>query len=124
MSCSASQRSAARTLAWSVLSRSGHSRPAVSAGSACSASAANRSAWARRGGVELARLGQPLAAELANRLEHREARLAIALDLAHEAVIDQSADAVEQIHLERTGGTDHWLGIVEPPAADEDRRSA
>ena len=60
--------------------------------------------------------------ELANRLEHREARLPVdALLLAHEAVLDQRGDRVDRIALDLLGT--HALDGGQRGTAHEDRQA-
>src|SRR5215207_5300095 len=60
--------------------------------------------------------------ELANRAEHREARLTLArLLLAHEALVDQGCDPLQHVDLEVDIRVAHHLGRLEREAAGEDR---
>ena len=71
----------------------------------------------------LAARRQPLQPELAHRLQHPEARLALdALLLAQQALVDQRGNAVEDI--ERPLRVDDRLGRLQRAAAGEDGQAA
>ena len=70
-------------------------------------------------------LEQPLAAVLAERLEHDEARLAVVGHALHEqAVVDERGDAVEDVDAQVLAGVADGLGRLERAAAGEDRQAA
>ena len=70
--------------------------------------------------ILLARLRELLARELADRLEHRESRLAAGfLGLAEQAAVDQRGDAFQDVELACSGDA---LGRLEGESAHEHRQ--
>ena len=123
--------SAARRLSCSASSRSSHGAVGrglrAARGSACSASARHQAAWRRADGAVLAAGRQPLQRELADRLQHPEARLAgPARSLRpQQALVDQRRDAVEDVEAEaRPRAAADRLGRLQREAAGEDGQPA
>src|SRR5437764_10187314 len=62
--------------------------------------------------------------ELADRLQHPEARFAVGIvTLAQQALLDQRGQAVEDVDAELPVRTADGLGSIEPASADEDAQS-
>src|SRR5438105_14453980 len=65
--------------------------------------------------------GEPLGREIADRHEHPEARLAAHLGLAHEALVDELAQAIEHGAADVAGRTAHGLELPAPRPGHEGR---
>ncbi len=75
-------------------------------------------------GVGVAGCFEELRGELADRLEHGEARLPGFLGAADQALVDERGQALEDVDGRPVARTGHGLGHVEVPAAPEDRQAS
>ena len=134
-SCSTIQSSAARRLSWSRSSRSCHIRWSAPrrCGSAVLRQGHERLGVAPRDDVRLAPGREHLGGVLADRLEHREARLDVGRGLVLEpdqALVLELADPVDDVATDLVGGaadrlghrqvepaTEHGQPIEQPPRA-------